>query len=154
MQGSSSHVILNTVSARWLCRDMQIFSALLALWEGNPLVIGAIYAGNPPVTLWFPSQSDLWKVFNKHSSCLSFEMPWHSCNMSLMTLLVLDSLWLSDATWWHGTVSTSAQVLACCLTAPSHYLNQCWTYHESGPLRITWGQCHKRYLSHHLLKSV
>ena len=31
-----------------------------------------------------------------------------------------------DAIWWHGTRSTLAQVMACCLTAPSHYLNQCW----------------------------
>ena len=36
--------------------------------------------------------------------------------------------WLSpgDATWRQGTRSTLAQVMACCLTAPSHYLNQCW----------------------------
>ena len=25
-----------------------------------------------------------------------------------------------------GSESTLAQVMACCLTAPSHYLNQCW----------------------------
>ena len=28
--------------------------------------------------------------------------------------------------WWHRSVSTLVQVMACCLTAPSHYLNQCW----------------------------
>ena len=28
--------------------------------------------------------------------------------------------------WWHRTGSTLAQVMACCLTAPSHYLNECW----------------------------
>ena len=27
---------------------------------------------------------------------------------------------------WHRSESTLAQVMACCLTAPSHYLNQCW----------------------------
>ena len=26
--------------------------------------------------------------------------------------------------------STLAQVMACCLTAPSHYLNQCWLYNQ------------------------
>ena len=26
----------------------------------------------------------------------------------------------------HGTWSTLVQVMACCLMAPSHYLNQCW----------------------------
>ena len=33
---------------------------------------------------------------------------------------------LSDAIWQHRTRPTLAQVMACCLTAPSHYLNQCW----------------------------
>ena len=32
----------------------------------------------------------------------------------------------SDAIWQHSFGSTLAQVMACCLTAPSHYLNQCW----------------------------
>ena len=36
------------------------------------------------------------------------------------------SLWLSDAIWRHGYGSTLAQVIACCLTAPNHYLNKCW----------------------------
>ena len=38
----------------------------------------------------------------------------------------LNSLWPSDAIWRHGSGSTLAQVMACCLTAPSHYLNHCW----------------------------
>ena len=37
-----------------------------------------------------------------------------------------NSLRPSDAIWQHRSGSTSAQVMACCLTAPSHYLNQCW----------------------------
>ena len=36
------------------------------------------------------------------------------------------SLWPSDTIWWHGSGSTLALVMACCLMAPSHYLNQCW----------------------------
>ena len=31
-----------------------------------------------------------------------------------------------DAIWQHRSGSTLAQVMACCLTAPSRYLNQCW----------------------------
>ena len=34
--------------------------------------------------------------------------------------------WLSDAIWWHRSGLTLAQIMACCLTAPSHNLNQCW----------------------------
>ena len=32
----------------------------------------------------------------------------------------------SDAIWRHRSGSTLAKVMACYLTAPSHYLNQCW----------------------------
>ena len=38
----------------------------------------------------------------------------------------LNSLWPSDAIWRQRSGSTLAHVMACCLTAPSHYLNQCW----------------------------
>ena len=48
---------------------------------------------------------------------------------------LFNSLGPSDAIWWQKTGSTLAQVMACCLTAPSHYLNQCW-------LIISEVQCH------------
>ena len=38
----------------------------------------------------------------------------------------VNSLWFSDAIWRQRSGSTLAQVMACCLTAPSHYLNQFW----------------------------
>ena len=38
----------------------------------------------------------------------------------------LNSLWPSGNIWRQRSGSTLAQVMACCLTAPSHYLNQCW----------------------------
>ena len=41
-------------------------------------------------------------------------------------LILLNSLRPSDAIWWHRSESILAQEMACCLTAPSHYLNQCW----------------------------
>ena len=47
----------------------------------------------------------------------------------------INSLWPSDAIWRHRSGSTLAQVMACYLTAPSHYLNQCW-------LIISKIQCH------------
>ena len=39
---------------------------------------------------------------------------------------MLNPLRPSDATWRHRSGLTLAQVMACCLTAPSHHLNQCW----------------------------
>ena len=38
----------------------------------------------------------------------------------------LNSLWPSDYIWRHRSWSTLSQVIACCLTAPSHFLKQCW----------------------------
>ena len=38
----------------------------------------------------------------------------------------VNSLWPGDAICWPRSQSTLAQVMACCLTASSHYLNQCW----------------------------
>ena len=38
---------------------------------------------------------------------------------------MFNSLWPSDTIWRHKSGSTLAQVMACCLMAPSHYLNQC-----------------------------
>ena len=37
-----------------------------------------------------------------------------------------NSLWPSGVIWRQRSGSTLTQVMACCLTAPSHYLNQCW----------------------------
>ena len=38
----------------------------------------------------------------------------------------INSLWPSDTKWQQISRSTLVQVMAWCLTAPSHYLNQCW----------------------------
>ena len=46
--------------------------------------------------------------------------------IGLLQSLGVNSLWPSDARWWQRSGSTLAQVMAWCLTAPSHYLNQCW----------------------------
>ena len=40
--------------------------------------------------------------------------------------ILFNSLRPSDAIWRHRSGSTLARVMACCLTAPSHYLNQFW----------------------------
>ena len=45
---------------------------------------------------------------------------------SVLWSVVLNSLWPSDTICRQRSGSTLAQVMACCLTAPSHYLNQCW----------------------------
>ena len=44
------------------------------------------------------------------------------CNMGYH----LNSLGPSDSMWRWRSWSTLVQLMSCCLTAPSHYLNQCW----------------------------
>ena len=49
------------------------------------------------------------------------------------------SLWSRDSMiWQHIYISGSslAQVMTCCLTAPSHYLKLCW--HRWGSVAFTW----------------
>ena len=39
---------------------------------------------------------------------------------------LFNTSWPNDAIWQHRSVSTLAQVMACCWKAPIHYQNQCW----------------------------
>ena len=39
----------------------------------------------------------------------------------------INSWWPSAAIWWHRSEWPLAQVMACYLMAPSHYLEQCWS---------------------------
>ena len=69
---------------------------------------------SPYTTDWsWQTQTDLFLV--------PFNNQWWECRT-----LSFNSLWPSDAIWRQRSGSTLAQVMACCLTAPSHYLNQCW----------------------------
>ena len=71
----------------------------------------------------------------------------------------VNSLWPSGTIWCHKSGSTLAQVMACCLTAPSHYLNQCWLiisevqWHSSKKhfRRDTSTVCHQNKLEIYLL---
>ena len=51
----------------------------------------------------------------------------------------VDSLWPSDSKWRHISGSTLAQVMACCLPAPNHYLNQCWLIFSKVPWHSSEG---------------
>ena len=56
---------------------------------------------------------------------------------------MLNSLWHRDDIRGWRSWSTQVQVMACCLTAPSHYLNQCWlTISE-----VLWHPFHSNYYS-------
>ena len=51
--------------------------------------------------------------------------------------MLINSLWPSDTIWQQRSGSTLAQVMACCLAAPSHYLNQCWLMIKSSDVHIS-----------------
>ena len=67
---------------------------------------------------------------------------------SFLYVFVLNSLWPSDAIWRQGSRSTLAQVMACCLTSPSHYLNQCWLIISKVQWHPSESKFYTRYLSH------
>ena len=46
------------------------------------------------------------------------------CQAILLACSHINSLWPSDAVWWQRSGPTLAQVMACCLTALSHYPHQ------------------------------
>ena len=78
-----------------------------------------------------------------------------------LSLSEFNSLWPSDVRWRHGSGSRLAQVMACCLTAPSHYLNRCWLIinkvhwhsHEGNFTRDTSAISHSNKLENYLSKS-
>ena len=71
----------------------------------------------------------------------------------------INSVWLSEAIWPRRS-STLAQIMACCLAALSHYLDQCWLIiskvqwdlFESNFMRDTSTIIHKNELEGYLPK--
>ena len=72
---------------------------------------------------WFAGQN-VWKC-EVYDLKVSILLKIWAATWTLVYLL-FKSLWPSDAIWRKGSMSTLVQVMAWCLTAPSHYLNQCW----------------------------
>ena len=65
-----------------------------------------------------------WYPLNLPNHCNSFGDLY--MEISFAGSRSFNSLWPSEATWRQISGSTLAQVMACCLMAPSHYLSQCW----------------------------
>ena len=62
------------------------------------------------------------------SSIMTKLASWELAVFSVLgfSATVCNSSWPSDAIRWHRTRSKLVQVMACCLQAPTHYLNQWW----------------------------
>ena len=82
-------------------------------------------------SLCFPECSQSLDVHVKNSQNLQ---KWHRHrNLRKLTFSqlihfceLIDPLWLGDATWCWRLWTSLVQIMDCCLTAPSHYLNQRW----------------------------
>ena len=69
--------------------------------------------------------------------------PQDILNHNLWSQLTTNSLWPSAVMCWHRSGSTFVQVMAGCLTAPSHCLNQCWRIIR----RVQWRSCEGNFTS-------
>ena len=61
--------------------------------------------------------------------------------MTLFDMGKINSLWPSDDIWWQNSGSTLSLVMACCLTASNHYLNN---IDSSSYLQFTWQRFHTK----------
>ena len=89
-----------------LCHKSKV-ARMLTVWNMDLLVF-------PVSKFQHFSAEELCKL--KHTYVLSEKISMTSVN----------SMWSSDAIWWHRSGSTLAQVMALCCQAQSHYLKQCW----------------------------
>ena len=90
----------------------------------SSLVIQQHFDGKKLGAWWH--QAIFYQLFHPCINGLVQDCSIPTANAIKISQSSINSLWPSDAIWWHRTWSTLAQVMACCLTAPSHYLNQCW----------------------------
>ena len=103
-------------------------------WIPHTMVMASLVA---QVTTYNPCQwcliiEEAMKLLHKQMSTLFYCTVRHFQGLMAKLIMAwiadthLNSLWSSDTTWWHRNSSTLGQVMACCLMAPSHYMNQCW----------------------------
>ena len=118
-------------------RELPCLLAILCYLRGGPLHIvrykkrGELpspakiksNAGFYPSFVLSVAKITIWTCLEVPTINLFFSLSW---SKMLRPIFFFNSLWPSDAIWWQRCESTLAQVMACCLMAPSHYLNQCW----------------------------
>ena len=107
-------------------KEWKKYHAATVLWCTNVYVWKSVVVDKVAVT-----QNNVILKCNQHT--------WHPDPKVKMSWF--NSFWPGDNIWLHRSGSTLAQVMVCCLTAPNHYLNQCW-------LIITGVLCHSH--EHHL----
>ena len=91
-----------------------------------------------------PTKNDIHQQLRKRSrqngECREVSEGFVFGSLKIHFHFLYNSLLPSDTIWQHKSGSTLAQVMAGCLTAPSHYLNQCWVI----IIKVLW-YSHKGY---------
>ena len=118
----------------------------------------------PVVSCWSPGTniSEIWNKIptNLSRNCMPKYRLQNVGQLAQASMSYIHSLRPGDAIWRHRSGSTLARVMACCLTAPSHYLKQCWLiiskvlWHsfESNFIRDTSATIHWSQLENYLPK--
>ena len=110
-----------------LCERYRTCWWLVSIGSSNGLVL----SGNKPLfelmLIKICSQNESIEYLIDMTLDLKYILPWFiSWHPMELEIYWINSLWPRDAIWRHISGSTLAQAMACCLTAPSHYLSQCW----------------------------
>ena len=105
--------VVPSLSAKFAAKHAKLALSLTACWNMEP-DFGLTWHG---------------LVRNRRQAII-----WANNGLKLLTHICVirpqgfNLFWPSDilSVWQQGSRSTLAQIMACCLTAPSHYLHQCW----------------------------
>ena len=120
---NSKLISLSQQKSPVICRnDMRHF-----LSEVHPFLICLPVYINGAYLVRAISLSYIGPKLNSYRKSLKHQWP------CMLVLALPFFLWPCDAIWRHRSGSTLAQVMACCLTAPSHYLYQCWLF-----IKVLW----------------
>ena len=127
----------------WLCQHTPCINVVINSFIYIPHCCYIKHLMETPIALYmaqsdrFESHTHIWfyinHVMRQHTSIIS-NHKWPVCKVywlyaticSRNILSTINSLRSSDATWRQWSWTTLVQAMACCLTAPSHCLNQCW----------------------------
>ena len=99
-------------------------------WYGRPAHVFAFLISSMGLVVYFALLR-----FNSHDLTEIMALIFLCCSHSSR----FNSLWPSDAIWRHRSWSTLVQVMACRLTAPNHYLNQCCLIVSTDHWRLSEG---------------
>ena len=75
---------------------------------------------------WYHWHNAVWWWYHWHNAVWWWCYVWIEWINMCCQEMGLNTLWPNDTIWWYRHGSILAQVMACCLMAPGHSLNQWW----------------------------